>query len=173
MSRINLLRGDITKIPAEAIVNAANSSLLGGSGVDGAIHRHGGPSVLAECRKIKNRQGGCKIGDAVITKAGNLPADYVIHTVGPRWSDGNHKEADLLRKAYISCFQLVNEYKIKTISFPNVSTGTYNFPKDLAASIALDVIARSLNKNGKIEMVNLVCLEQDNYDIYLHMLGNM
>lgn len=172
MNRIRLLHGDITKIPAGAIVNAANSSLLGGSGVDGAVHRVGGPLILAECRKIKNRQGECKVGDAVITKAGNLPADYVIHTVGPHWSDGTHTEAEFLSKSYLSCFRLIDEYNIKTISFPNISTGIYFFPKSLAAKIALDVITNHLDKNSNIKMVNLVCFEQDNYDIYLSLLKN-
>ncbi|MFE8147726.1 O-acetyl-ADP-ribose deacetylase [Brenneria goodwinii] len=170
INRIRLLQGDITKIPVEAIVNAANSSLLGGGGVDGAIHRTGGPAILDACREIKNRQGGCKVGDAVITTAGNLPADYIIHTVGPHWSDGNHQEAELLRKAYISCFKLIDEYHIKTVSFPNISTGIYRFPKASAAKIALAVITDCLHKNNDIEMVNLVCFEQDNYDIYFNLL---
>lgn len=172
MNRINLLHGDITKISVEAIVNAANSSLLGGSGVDGAIHRYGGPSILAECRQIRNRQGGCKVGDAVITKAGNLPADYVIHAVGPRWNEGKHDESDLLKKTYVNCFKLIEQYKIKTVSFPNISTGIYKFPRELAAKIALNVIIQHLHANNDIEMINLVCFEQDNYDIYFNLLGN-
>jgi len=172
MNRIRLLHGDITKISAEAIVNAANSSLLGGSGVDGAIHRAGGPMILAECQAIRNRLGGCKVGNAVITKAGNLPADYVIHAVGPYWSDGSHDEANLLKNAYLSCFRLIDEYQIRTVSFPNISTGIYKFPKDLAAEIALDVITHGLHENNRIEMVNLVCFEQINYNIYFNQISN-
>ena len=140
MNKITVIQGDITKVAAEAIVNAANTSLLGGGGVDGAIHRAGGPAILAECQTIRNRQGGCKVGDAVITGAGNLPADYVIHTVGPRWSDGQHDEDALLRSAYLSCFKLIDQHGIETVSFPNISTGIYGFPKERAAEISLEVI---------------------------------
>lgn len=171
MNRVRLLRGDITKVAAGAIVNAANSSLLGGGGVDGAIHRVGGPMILSECQIIRNRQGGCKVGNAVITNAGNLPADYVIHAVGPCWSDGIHDEVELLKRAYCSCFQLIDEYHIKTVSFPNISTGIYKFPKDLAAKIALGVITHCLHENNKIEMVNLVCLDQVNYSLYFNEIN--
>jgi O-acetyl-ADP-ribose deacetylase (regulator of RNase III) len=171
MNRIRLLHGDITKVAAGAIVNAANSSLLGGGGVDGAIHRVGGSTILTECQEIRNRQGGCKVGNAVITKAGNLPADYVIHTVGPYWSDGNHDEVELLKRAYFSCFKLIDEYHIKTVSFPNISTGVYNFPKELAAKVALEVITHCLHENSKIEMVNLVCFDQINYKLYFDQIN--
>lgn len=171
MNRVRLLHGDITKVAAGAIVNAANSSLLGGGGVDGAIHRVGGPMILAECQLIRNRQGGCKVGNAVITSAGNLPADYVIHAVGPYWSDGSHDEVELLKRAYFSCFKLIDEYHIKTVSFPNISTGIYKFPKDLAAKIALDVITHCLHENNKIEMVNLVCFDQINYSLYFNQIS--
>lgn len=171
MQRIQLLQGDITTIPAGAIVNAANSSLLGGSGVDGAIHRAGGSAILDECRKIRNRQGGCAVGDAVITTAGNLPAEYVIHTVGPHWNGGDHHETDLLRKAYLSCFQLIDEYAVKTVSFPNISTGIYKFPKQLAAEIAIQTVVDCLSKNDSVEMVNFVCFDADNYNLYAAMIG--
>ncbi len=171
MNKINVIQGDITRIATEAIVNAANSSLLGGGGVDGAIHRAGGPVILAECQAIRNRQGGCKVGEAVITGAGNLPADYVIHTVGPRWSDGRHNEDTLLKSAYLSCFKLVGHHGIKTVSFPNISTGIYGFPKERAAAIALDVIKHSLDENRTIEKVNLVCFDAENYDLYLKLLA--
>lgn len=171
MNRVRLLHGDITKVAAGAIVNAANSSLLGGGGVDGAIHRVGGPMILAECQLIRNRQGGCKVGNAVITSAGNLPADYVIHAVGPYWSDGSHDEVELLKRAYFSCFKLIDEYDIKTVSFPNISTGIYKFPKDLAAKIALSVITHCLHENNKIEMVNLVCFDQINYSLYFNQIS--
>ncbi len=171
MNRVRLLHGDITKVAAGAIVNAANSSLLGGGGVDGAIHRVGGPMILAECQLIRNRQGGCKVGNAVITSAGNLPVDYVIHAVGPYWSDGSHDEVELLKRAYFSCFKLIDEYHIKTVSFPNISTGIYKFPKDLAAKIALGVITHCLHENNKIEMVNLVCFDQINYSLYFNQIS--
>lgn len=172
MNRVRLLQGDITKTPVEAIVNAANSSLLGGGGVDGAIHRAGGYLILDECRKIRNRQGSCKVGNAVITMAGNLPANYVIHAVGPHWSDGSHKEIELLRSAYLSCFKLIEEYHIKTISFPNISTGIYKFPKELAAKIALETITDFLCNNNNVELINLVCFERDNYDVYFNLLNS-
>lgn len=171
MNKIALLKDDITKVPADAIVNAANTSLLGGGGVDGAIHRAGGPAILAECQKIRNRQGGCKVGDAVITTAGDLPAKYVIHTVGPHWHDGQHDEEKLLKNAFQSCFKLVEEYGIQTVSFPNISTGIYRFPKVLAAEIALGVINQCLHDNPNIEQVNLVCFDEENYDIYSKMLA--
>lgn len=170
MKKIALYKNDITQMPVEAIVNAANSSLLGGGGVDGAIHRAGGSAILAECQNIRNRQGGCKVGDAVITTAGDLPAKYVIHTVGPHWLDGQHDEEKLLKNAYLSCFKLVKEHGIRTISFPNISTGIYRFPKALAAKVALNVINQSLRDNPIIENVNLVCFDEENYDLYLNML---
>ncbi|MGV6482406.1 macro domain-containing protein [Pantoea agglomerans] len=170
MNRVRLIQGDITTFTAGAIVNAANSSLLGGGGVDGAIHRAGGPKILAECQEIRNRQGGCKVGNAVITNAGNLPADYVIHAVGPYWSDGCNGEVELLKRAYHSCFKLVNEYHIKTVSFPNISTGIYNFPKELAAKIALEVIDSCLRENNEIEFVNLLCFDRVNYNLYFEKI---
>ncbi|AOM42713.1 O-acetyl-ADP-ribose deacetylase [Xenorhabdus hominickii] len=165
-NRINIIQGDITKIAVEAIVNAANTSLLGGGGVDGAIHRAGGKSILEECVQIRARQGGCDVGDAVITRAGNLPAKYVIHTVGPRWNGGENNEPELLKKAYLSCFDLIEQYNIKTVSFPNISTGIYCFPKKLAAEIALAAIHSSLSINQNILQVNLVCFDNENYGIY-------
>jgi len=171
MNKITVIQGDITKVAAEAIVNAANTSLLGGGGVDGAIHRAGGPTILAECQAIRNRQGGCKVGDAVITGAGNLPADYVIHTVGPRWSDGQHDEDALLRSAYLSCFKLIDQHGIETVSFPNISTGIYGFPKERAAEIALKVIKHCIAENRKIGKVNLVCFDVENYDLYFKLLA--
>jgi len=131
--RIQVIKGDITKIKMDAIVNAANSSLLGGGGVDGAIHRAGGPAILEECKKIVARQGGCKTGEAVITGAGNLPAKYVIHTVGPVWNGGNKNERTKLANCYLNSLQLAVEHDLKTIAFPNISTGAYGFPKKEAA----------------------------------------
>ncbi|WP_392551408.1 O-acetyl-ADP-ribose deacetylase [Orbus wheelerorum] len=169
-SKIEIIHGDITKIAVDAIVNAANSSLLGGSGVDGAIHRAGGKKILDECQKIRARQGGCKVGEAVITTAGNLPAKYVIHTVGPRWNGGNNNEIELLIACYLNCLELANESNITTISFPNISTGIYKFPKDEAAKIAIKTIKKSLAKNNHIEKVNIVCFEADNYQLYQEMI---
>lgn len=124
MIEMNVVRGDITLIPADVIVNAANSSLLGGGGVDGAIHRKGGPDILDECKKIRARQGGCAVGDAVVTTAGKLPAQYVIHAVGPTWQGGEKQEPELLRKTYLACLQLARSLNVESISFPNISTGT-------------------------------------------------
>ncbi|CDL82931.1 macro domain-containing protein [Xenorhabdus szentirmaii] len=166
INRINIVQGDITKIQADAIVNAANTSLLGGGGVDGAIHRIGGRAILEDCMKIRAKQGGCRVGNAVITGAGNLPAQYVIHTVGPRWNDGNHDEPELLKRSYLSCFDLVEQYKIKTVSFPNISTGIYRFPKKLAAEIALESVYSALSDNPDILQINLVCFDDENYGIY-------
>src|SRR4026207_1873055 len=135
MNKIEIIRGDITKIKADAIVNAANSSLMGGGGVDGAIHRAGGSAILEECKKIVKARGGCKTGEAVITTAGNLPAKFVIHTVGPVWNNGNRDEEMKLANCYSNSLQLAVENDVKTISFPNISTGIYRFPRDLAAQI--------------------------------------
>ncbi|PHM69372.1 orf1a polyprotein [Xenorhabdus sp. KJ12.1] len=138
----------------------------GGGGVDGAIHRAGGKAILEECMQIRAKQGGCDIGDAVITGAGNLPAKYVIHTVGPCWNGGTDNEPELLKKAYVSCFDLIEQYNIETVSFPNISTGIYRFPKKLAAEIALEVIHSRLFDNQNILQVNLICFDDENYDIY-------
>src|SRR5687767_7170138 len=126
-SKIKLLKGDITKVKADAIVNAANTSLLGGGGVDGAIHRAGGNEILEECRKIVARQGGCKTGEAVITSAGNLSARFVIHTVGPVWNGGKNEEELKLASCYAQSLQLAVHNKCKTVAFPNISTGIYRF----------------------------------------------
>jgi O-acetyl-ADP-ribose deacetylase (regulator of RNase III) len=138
---LQLLLGDITKIHADAIVNAANSSLLGGGGVDGAIHKAGGKAILDECIAIRARQGGCQTGEAVITTAGKLPAKYVIHTVGPVWQGGDGNEKELLAAAYNNSLKLAEKYGIATIAFPNISTGIYNFPKDKAAEIAIATVS--------------------------------
>lgn len=165
-NKIEIIQGDITKIEVDVIVNAANSSLLGGSGVDGKIHRAGGKNILDECQKIRSRQGGCRVGEAVITTAGNLPAEYVIHTVGPRWNGGNSNECQLLKSCYFKCFCLVDENKSKIISFPSISTGTYGFPKEMAAKIALKSIEENLLKYPYIEKVKIICFDPDNYKIY-------
>jgi O-acetyl-ADP-ribose deacetylase (regulator of RNase III) len=162
-NRLEAIKGDITKIKADAIVNAANSSLLGGGGVDGTIHRAGGPAILEECRKIVARQGGCKTGEAVITTAGNLPAKYVIHTVGPVWSGGNNKEREKLANCYLNSLQLAVENNCKTVAFPNISTGVYHFPKEDAAKISVDSIQQFLSKDHSIEKVIIVCFDDENF----------
>src|SRR5690349_9416687 len=140
LSKIEIIRGDITKQKVDAIVNAANSSLMGGGGVDGAIHRAGGPSILEECRKIVSKQGGCATGEAVITTAGNLPAKFVIHTVGPVWNGGKNNEPEKLRNCYRNCLRLAVENNLETIAFPNISTGIYGYPKEEAAGVAIKTV---------------------------------
>ncbi|WP_313383844.1 O-acetyl-ADP-ribose deacetylase [Pantoea sp.] len=169
--KIRLVAGDITKIEADAIVNAANSSLLGGGGVDGAIHRAGGPEILEACKIIRNRQGGCHTGDAVITTAGKLPARYVIHTVGPVWNGGSQKEAELLKRAYQSCFALARQHDIRTLAFPSISTGIYRFPKPKAAEIALAAMREALADNPALEEVIVVCFDEENFEIYAGLLN--
>ena len=161
--RIEVVKGDITKISVDAIVNAANSSLMGGGGVDGAIHRAGGTKILEECMEIVRRQGGCKTGQAVITTAGNLPAKFVIHTVGPVWHGGKNNEETLLADCYINSLKLAVENGCKTIAFPNISTGVYHFPKDRAANISINSIINFLKNNQSIEKVILVCFDEENY----------
>ena len=148
----------------DAIVNAANSSLLGGGGVDGAIHHAGGPSIVEECKRIVEKQGYCKTGKAVITTAGNLPARFVIHTVGPIWTGGHACEEIRLADCYRNSLQLAVDNEVKTIAFPGISTGVYGFPKEPAARIAVDSIVDFMNQNSSIEKVYLVCYNDDNYD---------
>jgi O-acetyl-ADP-ribose deacetylase (regulator of RNase III) len=164
--KIQVVKGDITKIEADAIVNAANSSLLGGGGVDGAIHRAGGSAILEECRDIRNRQGKCKTGEAVITTAGNLSAKKVIHTVGPVYNGGKRleKEKEALRSCYLNSLKLAETNNLKSIAFPNISTGIYKFPKELAAEIAVEIISNYKSKT--IENVIFVCFDDVNYQIY-------
>lgn len=169
MVKIELLKGDITNIEIEAIVNAANTSLMGGGGVDGAIHRKGGKRILEECIKIRNRQGGCKTGEAVITNAGNLKAKKVIHTVGPRWNNNQSDEENKLKNCYINSLRLAEENNLKSIAFPNISTGIYKFPKDKAAKIAIEIV-----KNYDFEIVEkvvFVCFDQENFDLYNSILN--
>ena len=168
---IEIVRGDITKLAVDAIVNAANSSLLGGGGVDGAIHRAGGPSILEDCRRIIARQGGCKTGEAVITVAGKLPAKYVIHTVGPVWNGGNNKEAEKLAACYTNALQLAMENNISSIAFPNISTGIYHFPKPQAAEIAVKTVNDFLQQTTVITKVVFVCFYEENYNLYVQETG--
>lgn len=166
MNMIKLINGDITKMQVDAIVNAANTSLLGGGGVDGAIHKAGGPRVLEECIAIRNKQGGCKTGEAVITTAGNLAAKYIIHTVGPVWNGGSNNEIQLLASAYRSSMVLATKHDIKTIAFPNISTGVYGFPKHRAAMIAFNTVKEFLHEDTHFTEINFVCFDEENYNIY-------
>jgi O-acetyl-ADP-ribose deacetylase (regulator of RNase III) len=167
---IEVVQGDITKIQVEAIVNAENTSLLGGGSVDGAIHRAGGKAVLEECQKVRNRQGGCKVGEAVITTAGNLPAKFVIHAVGPVWNNGQGNEENLLSLAYSNSLKLALDNLIQTIAFPNISTGIYRFPKNRAAQIAIKTVSDFLATTDKINKVIFVCYDTENYNIYKELL---
>lgn len=170
-TRIKLIFGDITKLKVDAIVNAANSSLMGGGGVDGAIHRAGGPQILAECREIVVRQGRCATGNAVITSGGNLPAKFVIHTVGPIWRGGYNNERQLLQNAYLNSLKLAVENRIETIAFPNISTGVYGYPKDKAAEIAVKTVTDFLSRTDQIQQVHFVCFDQENFDLYYRLLN--
>ncbi len=165
-SMIEIAKDDITRISVDAIVNAANSSLMGGGGVDGAIHRAGGPAILEECKEIVKKQGKCRTGEAVITGGGNLPAKYVIHTVGPVWHGGNYNEAELLAQCYKNSLLLAIKYNCKTIAFPNISTGVYGFPKEKAAEIAFKTVSDFLSNTSKIKKVIFVCFDEEN-EIYL------
>lgn len=160
--RIEVIDADITRQPVDAIVNAANSSLLGGGGVDGAIHRAAGPQLLAECRTL----GGCPTGEAKITKGYNLLAKHVIHTVGPIWRGGNANEDQLLENCYRNSLQLAVKRRLKTIAFPSISTGVYGFPIDRASRIAVNTVKAFLENNESIEKVVFVCFGQHDYQIY-------
>jgi O-acetyl-ADP-ribose deacetylase (regulator of RNase III) len=160
--RIEVVEGDITKQGVDAIVNAANTTLLGGGGVDGAIHRAAGPGLLEECRKL----GGCATGQAKITKGCRLPAKWVIHTVGPVWRDGRHGEDELLASCYRSCLALAEQHGIRTIAFPSVSTGAYGFPMERAARIAVRETKNFLRGNATVERVALVCFGKSAYDTH-------
>ena len=156
--------GDITTSAVDATVNAANSSLLGGGGVDGAIHRAGGPSILEECRAIVARQGGCPTGQAVISGAGNMPARHVIHTVGPIWGDQADDESDrLLAEAYRNSLALAVDHRCRTVAFPNISTGVYGFPKDRAVDVALGAVSGT---RWNLDEVVFVCFDDDNLSLY-------
>lgn len=168
---ITLEKGDITTQKVDAIVNAANSTLLGGGGVDGAIHRAGGSAILEACLEITRRQGGCAVGEAVLTTAGRLPSGSVIHTVGPIWNGGSSNEAALLRNCYNNCLQLAEKNNLKSIAFPNISTGAYGFPKNQAAQIAIETV-HSFNSEN-IEEVIFVCFDQENFELYQEYLKHV
>jgi O-acetyl-ADP-ribose deacetylase (regulator of RNase III) len=168
MTKLSVIQGNITKLAVDAIVNAANTSLLGGGGVDGAIHKAAGPELLAECQTLN----GCKTGEAKLTKGYNLPAKYVIHTVGPVWNGGKHHEEELLKNAYHNSLQLAKEYHIRTIAFPNISTGVYRFPKEQAAVIAVTT-AKSFvsSNNNSLDEIIFVCFDNENYELYKRLVS--
>lgn len=168
-SVLSLTVGDITKESTDAIVNAANSGLRGGGGVDGAIHRAGGPTIMEECRKI----GSCRTGSAVMTSAGLLKAKYVIHAVGPIYRDGRHDEEKLLRSAYMTCLDLASRHGIKSIAFPALSAGTYGYPLHASARIALKTVIEYLAGHPEIEMVRFVLFSQDVYEAFTSELRNL
>lgn len=163
MLRITL--GDITKAEADAIVNAANTSLLGGGGVDGAIHRAAGPELLAECRMLN----GCKTGQAKITKGYRLPAKYVIHTPGPVWNGGKRNEEKLLKSCYENCLKLAAEHGCRTVAFPSISTGIYRFPLDQASVIVVGTILKFLSLHPDME-VQMVCFDRETFQYYQNAL---
>lgn len=166
MSRIALAQGDITRLDAEAIVNAANEKLLPGGGVCGAIHREAGPQLAEECSRI----GNCPTGRAVITSGAKLKAAYVIHAVGPVWQGGNQSERELLASAYRESLRLTVSHNIKTIAFPNISTGIYGFPKELAAYIAINEVKLFIDKNDNLQRVIFCCFDVENYELYKKLL---
>lgn len=167
MLSIEILTGDITRIEADAIVNAANTTLLGGGGVDGAIHRAAGPELLEICRTL----GGCPTGEARITPGFRLPARYVIHTAGPVWAGGRRGENDLLRSAYANSLRLAEEYRLKSIAFPSISTGAYRFPKPEAARIALSTVLEKQDAFLSLTCVKFVCFSQEDEALYRETLA--
>ena len=173
MEKINLIRGDITTLEVDAVVNAANSSLMGGGGVDGAIHRAGGPGILEECKQIRAECGKCPTGQAVITTAGKMPAKKVIHTVGPIWGQQSEAESDkLLANCYRNSLALAVKNGLKSAAFPNISTGVYGFPKDRAARVAVEAVREFLASGESIEQVYFVCFDEENYQLYQALLSN-
>ncbi|MEA1939332.1 MAG: O-acetyl-ADP-ribose deacetylase [Candidatus Caldatribacteriota bacterium] len=165
---IEVLQGDITKQKVDVIVNAANTSLLGGGGVDGAIHRAAGPELLEECRKLK----GCSVGKAKITRGYNLPAKWVIHTVGPVWKGGAKKEDEYLAQCYQNCFSLAEKYKLQSIAFPAISTGVYRFPLERATKIAIKETRNFFKKGHSIKKVIFTCFSKEAYICYMKILKN-
>ncbi|MBP3307697.1 MAG: O-acetyl-ADP-ribose deacetylase [Anaerotignum sp.] len=169
MKRLSIVKGDIVKMKTDAIVNAANTSLLGGGGVDGAIHRAAGPELLAECETLN----GCRTGEAKITKGYKLKAKHVIHTPGPIWRGGKWGEAELLANCYKNCLALAKENGVKTIAFPSISTGVYRFPVDQAAKIAVGEILNFLNNEDSIEQVTIVCFDDKTKEYYVDALAEL
>jgi O-acetyl-ADP-ribose deacetylase (regulator of RNase III) len=171
--RIELLRGDLTRENVDAIVNAANSSLLGGGGVDGAIHRAGGRKILEECRRIRSNRGSLPPGEAVITTAGNLPSRYVIHTVGPVWQGGDAGEADILARCYRNTLALAQTHGLRSIAFPSISTGAFGYPVSCAAPVALDAVSAALESDSSIDLVRFVLFTASDLAAYRTALANV
>ena len=171
--RLKVIQGDITLLEVDAVVNAANSTLMGGGGVDGAIHRAGGPSILEACREIRNHRypEGLPPGKAVITDAGDLPSDYVIHTVGPVWGGGRQDEVKILEEAYRNCLVLAEETGINTMAFPAISTGVYGFPKELAAPIVYNVMKTHLSRKSLPREVFLIFFSKENEEVFTDTLA--
>jgi len=173
-TKVSIVRGDITDQVTEAIVNAANRGLMGGGGVDGAIHRAGGPAILEECRKIVARQGRLPTGKAVITGGGNLKAGYVIHTVGPVWHGGSKNEPELLKSAYCECLQLATDNKLGSISFPSISTGAYGYPLHEAARIGVNAVVSFLEEQStSLKEVVFVLFDAGTYESYRSALQDV
>jgi len=173
--KIKIEKGDITKYATDIIVNAANTSLLGGGGVDGAIHKAGGIEILNECIKIREKQGGCKTGEAVFTSAGKLMAKYIVHTVGPIWKTGNEEERKLLKNCYKNTMKIAKELNCNSIAFPNISTGIYKFPKEIAADIVVEIFTdiefiSNFDNNFEVIFVNY---DDENYRIYTDKFKNL
>lgn len=171
LRKINIVKGDITKENVDAIVNAANSGLLGGGGVDGAIHKVGGSEILKECKEIINKIGKLETGKAVITSGGKLKAKYVIHTVGPIWRGGNFNEENLLADCYKNSLNLAIKKDVKTIAFPNISTGVYGFPENLAVKIVFKTMKENIEKYKEIKEIKFVCFDDWNYRLYLEIFN--
>ena len=163
--KLEVLKGDITTLEVDAIVNAANSSLMGGGGVDGAIHRAGGKQILEECKEIVAEHGPCPTGKAVITTAGKMPAKYVIHTVGPVWYGGKDNEEEKLADCYTNSLELASETNCESVAFPNISTGVYHFPKEKAAEIAVKSVRKFLSQNEQIKEVIFACFDEENFNL--------
>ena len=174
MKKVTLLQTDITTLKVDAIVNSANKSLLGGGGVDYIIHKKAGAEMQQECHRIHDDIGGSiPNGQAVVTTAGNLPAQFIIHTVGPRWLGGSKNEAEELCNAYLNSLVKANEVQAKRLTFPNISTGVYNYPKQEAAEIAIGTVLSSLPSFEYIQHVYFICFDQENYNIYASILSNL
>ncbi len=171
-NKIEIIKGDITKQKVDVVVNAANSSLMGGGGVDGAIHRAGGPAILEECKMIVAKKGSCATGEAVITTGGNLPAKFVIHTVGPVWNGGKRNEAEKLGSCYTNSLLLAVKNNLQTIAFPNISTGIYGYPKKEAAEVAVQTVIDFLSSDSFLTKVCFVCFDEENLFLYRSLVKN-